>query len=647
MAQHNAIDSLREQLGKTTDLKKRYDLLEKMNGIYYRNGNGNNPVDNSLEMVRIALQLKDDNLIAKSYNAVGDYYAFLKNDNTAALDYFFKAIPYAEKIKNGRALSSLYSDMGVAYSVLGNTAEQLKSLEKAEASLPDTLHPDYQYLKLQALCNYGSYYAITKNAPKLLVYLKAAAAINAKLKYSSWELLIKALYADYYAQIGKKDSATQMFKQVLELDKVNQFLFAHFTVAYYYIPFLIDNNELGEAKNQANHLMQLGIENNNNFVRLRSSEYLRMAYDKEGKVDSAYHFAKVALTLKDTVLNQTLLNKVQALNFNEEVRLRQEEEQRRQRILIIVVLSVLAVFALIAVILYRNSRQRKKANTVLQKTLTNLKSTQSQLIQSEKMASLGELTAGIAHEIQNPLNFVNNFSDVNKELLGEMNDEIDKGNYDEVKLIAKDVTDNEEKINHHGKRADAIVKGMLQHSRTTGSVKEPADINKLADEYLRLAYHGFRAKDNSFNATMKTDFDASIGNINIIPQDIGRVILNLITNAFYVVNEKRKGPLTSKGGTGSPHGNDYEPTVTVSTALIPPSGGRGATVEIKVSDNGNGIPKNILEKIFQPFFTTKPAGQGTGLGLSLSYDIIKAHGGELKAETKEGEFAAFVITLPI
>ena len=261
--------------------------------------------------------------------------------------------------------------------------------------------------------------------------------------------------------------------------------------------------------------------------------------------------------------------------------------------------------------------------------LSELQLTQKQLIQSEKMASLGELTAGIAHEIQNPLNFVNNFSEVSNELLDEMIEEVAKGNYEEVKAIADDVKQNLEKINHHGKRADAIVKGMLQHSRNSSSAaKEPTDINKLADEYLRLAYHGLRAKDKSFNATMKTDFDEPIGNINIIPQDIGRVILNLITNAFYVVNEKSK-----QGITG------YEPTVSLSTKK------ENNKVLITVKDNGNGISQKILDKIFQPFFTTKPTGQGTGLGLSLSYDIVKAHGGELKVETKEGEGSEFIIQL--
>jgi signal transduction histidine kinase len=228
------------------------------------------------------------------------------------------------------------------------------------------------------------------------------------------------------------------------------------------------------------------------------------------------------------------------------------------------------------------------------------------------------------------LNFVNNFSEVSNELIDEMMEEVVKGNYEEVKAIADDVKQNLEKINHHGKRADAIVKGMLQHSRSSSATKEPTDINKLADEYLRLAYHGLRAKDKTFNSSMKTDYDETIGNISIIPQDIGRVILNLITNAFYVVNEKK---------TQQPKG--YEPTVSVSTKKL------GDKVEVSVKDNGNGIPSKVLDKIFQPFFTTKPTGQGTGLGLSLSYDIVKAHAGELKVETEEGAGSEFIIQLPL
>jgi len=311
---------------------------------------------------------------------------------------------------------------------------------------------------------------------------------------------------------------------------------------------------------------------------------------------------------------------------------------KSNRIKYTILIIALCVFLLISFILLQTNRQKQKANTKIEKAYAELKSTQSQLIQSEKMASLGELTAGIAHEIQNPLNFVNNFSDVNKELLIEMNDEIDKGNLSDVRSIAKDVIDNEEKINHHGKRADAIVKGMLQHSRTSTGQKEPTDINTLVDEYLRFAYHGLRAKDKSFNVVTKTEFDDCIGKINIVPQEIGRVILNLINNAFYAVSEKQKQIDSGLPAEASAQAG-YEPTVVVSTKL------EKDKVEIKVKDNGNGIPQKVLDKIFQPFYTTKPTGQGTGLGLSLSYDIVKAHGGEIKTETKEGEGTVFTVIL--
>jgi signal transduction histidine kinase len=337
--------------------------------------------------------------------------------------------------------------------------------------------------------------------------------------------------------------------------------------------------------------------------------------------------------MSDSLYGKEEINRIQGLNIKERSRLETEanklliEQQRKaanNRFLFLMAATFLLLA--IAVFFYQNNRQRKKSHQQLEMAYDDLKSTQAQLIQSEKMASLGELTAGIAHEIQNP---------VNKELLVEMKDEINKGNLDDANAIANDVIANSEKINHHGKRAGDIVKGMLQHSRSSSGVKEPTDINALCDEYLRLSYHGLRAKDKSFNATMITDFDESIGNINIIPQDIGRVVLNLITNAFYATNEKQKQGLAS-----------YEPIVTVKTSKIPPSGGGGAFV-ISVADNGNGIPQKIIDKIFQPFFTTKPTGQGTGLGLSLSYDIVKAHGGEIKVNTKEGEGTEFTIQLPI
>ena len=272
-------------------------------------------------------------------------------------------------------------------------------------------------------------------------------------------------------------------------------------------------------------------------------------------------------------------------------------------------------------------------NQALNNTLNDLRATQAQLIQSEKMASLGELTAGIAHEIQNPLNFVNNFSEVNIELIDEMKHELATGNEKQAISLADDIKENEQKILHHGKRADVIVKGMLQHSRTSTGKKEPADINTLIDAYMHLAYHGIRAKDKTSNVILQTDFDTSIGKIDVVTQDIGRVLLNLFNNAFYAVSEKQKDASNITG-------NSYEPKIYTSTRKIKDK------IEIHIKDNGNGIPRKILAKIFQPFFTTKPSGQGTGLGLSLSYDIIKAHSGEIKVETKEGEGSEFIIQLP-
>jgi len=280
---------------------------------------------------------------------------------------------------------------------------------------------------------------------------------------------------------------------------------------------------------------------------------------------------------------------------------------------------------------YEDFVRLEKAKKQVENTLEELKSTQNQLVQSEKMASLGELTAGIAHEIQNPLNFVNNFSEVSVELLEELQEEMKKGDMEEVNALIEDIQQNLGKINHHGQRADGIVKGMLQHSRAGSGEKELTDLNVLADEYLRLAYHGLRAKDKTFNAIIETHFDEGLGKVNVVPQDIGRVILNLITNAFYVVKEK---------GEQQPEG--YEPSVTVTTIK------KNDKVLLRVKDNGNGIPNKIKDKIFQPFFTTKPTGEGTGLGLSMSYDIVtKGHGGELQVETKEGQGTEFTIELPV
>jgi two-component system, NtrC family, sensor kinase len=501
--------------------------------------------------------------------------------------YYLEAAKLGESINNGKVIYLGYSSFANLLPADSSILIVNKAMKFAEASGYSRTGP--------SLLSLAFAYANKKMWDSSLALVQKSIAVNQKENYLRFLVTSYNAMSLLFAQQKNNDSSLYYAKKALETARITGLA-----------------SSLLEAYRSLSNVNQLN-----------------------NKADSAFKYEQLAYKLNDSLKNVRIgyLTKYQKFSFNEQLRLKKLDEEKTayaNKMNMIGLLALLGGILVVALILYRNNRQKQKANTILGTALTNLKSTQSQLIQSEKMASLGELTAGIAHEIQNPLNFVNNFSEVNKELLVEMKDEMDKGNITDAKEIANDVIANEEKIIHHGKRADSIVKGMLQHSSSGSGKKEPTDINKLADEYLRLAYHGLRAKDKSFNATMKTDLDESIGSINIIPQDIGRVILNLITNAFYVVDEKKKSGV-----------ENYEPTVSVSTKKI------NNKVEIKVTDNGNGIPPKVLDKIFQPFFTTKPTGQGTGLGLSLSYDIIKAHGGELTAQTKEGEFAAFVITLPI
>ena len=403
-------------------------------------------------------------------------------------------------------------------------------------------------------------------------------------------------------------------------------------------------------------LMSLDLCQQHNFGDYASyaGGILSRVYESEHKPDSALKYMKVMLAAKDTIFSQAKMQQVQLLVFDEAQRQKEinaAKERYRNEVRLYALLFTVFVFLLLSLILYRNNLQRKKTNNLLhvqkkelEGTLAELKSTQAQLIQSEKMASLGELTAGIAHEIQNPLNFVNNFSDVSEELIDEMKTALQSGSTAEAINLADNIKENLDKIANHGRRADAIVKGMLQHSRASTGQKELTDINALAEEYLRLSYHGMRTKDKSFNPVIKTDFDPRIGKILVEPQSIGRVFLNLINNAFYSVNEKRK----SSFAKNTEEGEEYEPTVIVSTKKMAPTAEGWSAVEIRIKDNGMGVPRAILSKIFQPFFTTKAPGQGTGLGLSLAYDIInKEHVGQMDVDTHEGEYAEFIIRLPI
>jgi signal transduction histidine kinase len=367
---------------------------------------------------------------------------------------------------------------------------------------------------------------------------------------------------------------------------------------------------------------------------LKASQFLTDYFKQQGRLDSAFRYLEVSVTAKDSLYGEEKTRDFQNLVFAERQRkidIQEAQNANRAAIRFYLLIIIIVFWVVMAVVFWRNNKQNKKARTLIQHTLDELKTTQNRLVQSAKMASLGELTAGIAHEIQNPLNFVNNFAEVNEEMLADLKDELKNNNVDAVLSIVNDIQDNERKIRHHGKRADFIVKGMMEHGRISTGEKRITDINVLAGEFLKLSYHGLRAKDKSLKAELVTHFDDMLPRINVVQQDIGRVMANLYNNALYAVNQKAKVVET-----------DYKPRVEVSTTQ------QNGSVVISVKDNGTGVPENIREKIMQPFFTTKPTGEGTGLGLSLSYDIVvKGHGGSIEVNSKEGEGSQFTVKLPM
>jgi len=554
----------------------------------------------SLELGFKALQLGQEHhleaLAGPALDGIGEAYIILK-DYQKAINYLSRYILINQEYgSNNEGLAYAYFDMGVALAGLN----QLDSASFYEQKSIETFE-----------------------------------------KYNYEEPLVYQAIGDIKIKSGKQAEALQFYQKSLQMAVKNNERRAS-AYAYNKIAAFYKNaNNADSALYYAHKGLEESKIINQKKTILEAAALLSELYEPTD-IRASLQYLKIANNYKDSIFGAGNIEAVQTLVAREEERqkeIKTAEVAYQNQLKQYALIAGLAILLLTAFFLYRNNRKEKKAklllqnkNEVIEKTLSHLKKTQAQLIQSEKMASLGELTAGIAHEIQNPLNFVNNFSEVNNELIDELKSELATGNMQVANEIVDNIKENGDKINHHGKRADAIVKGMLQHSRTSSSQKEFTDINALADEYLRLAYHGLRAKDKSFNAKFETDFDKSIGKIDIIPQDIGRVILNLVNNAFYAVNEKAKFRSASGG---------YEPLVNIGTKKL------NDKVDISVKDNGSGIPQNIIDKIFQPFFTTKPTGEGTGLGLSLSYDIIKAHGGNIHVETKEGEKSEFVISLPV
>jgi two-component system, NtrC family, sensor kinase len=480
----------------------------------------------------------------------------------------------------------------------------------------------------------GVIYLAQKQLDSALWYAQRGKLFGAQsMLYAKYYQLAIGALGNVHAALGNYKAAEGFFRDAIV--KSRQYNNVYFEVRNYNnLATLFDKTNLRDSCiYYAGEALELSLKHNFAELTFDASKLLNRKYEGSGKLDSSLKYIKIMLAAKDSVFSQSRGQQFRQLAFNEILH-QQDIDKARERysyqVRSFAMVTALCIFLILAFMSYRSARQKQKAKTEIEKAFKELKATQSQLIQSEKMASLGEMTAGIAHEIQNPLNFVNNFSEVSNELMDEMNEEIENGNMNAAKVIALDIKKNLEKITHHGQRADAIVKSMLQHSRNSSGIRESTNINALADEFLRLIYHGMRAKENAFNAILKTDFDPGISNVNIVSLDIGRVILNLITNAFYAINEKRKSGF-----------KNYDPTVSIGTKR------RNEHIEIIVSDNGNGIPQNVLDKIFQPFFTTKPTGEGTGLGLSLSYDIIKAYGGEIKVKTVEGSYTEFTVCLPV
>ena len=620
---------------------------------------------------------------ADVYKVMGNAYQ-TKGNFEGALAYYEKSDALAEKIGYKEAVPGILNNIGLIYLNQGNYPMALQkfyqTLDASDAVgnqfVSSRAHNNigtvlfYQkkmeeaegaYLQMLAIAekekdttgiilaynNIGEVNVEKNDLPRAIDYFSRTFQLATRKQVPNLVVSATNMMGDVYVKMDSSEKALSYYEKALLLARQQ-------SNAKAICKSLIGIARVQTKSGEGDKALDSGLEALKLAGDMGQTQLLRDAYEvvsaayeslgQEGKALASYKKFKF---YADSL--QSLESERIAANYQADKELSEKEQvfQRRTLQLRWLIFSAFAALASLAVILWIINRNRQRLsltykdlqqkNKVIEAqkikaedTLSKLRAAQAQLIQSEKMASLGELTAGIAHEIQNPLNFVNNFSEINAELIDELRTELSAGNLQPITELAEEIRNNSEKINHHGKRAEAIVKSMLQHSRSSSGQAEPTDINTLADEYLRLAYHGLRAKDKSFNASFETDFTTSLPSINIIRQDIGRVILNLISNAFYAVNERSKT-----------EGEGYKPTVIVSTRQS------GDQIQIAVQDNGGGIPEAIREKIFQPFFSTKPTGQGTGLGLSLSYDIIKAHGGEIKLESEAGKSTVFTILLPV
>jgi len=643
-SQRNKIDSLKAVLNKAAIDTIKYETLHQL-GILYALSHPDSSI--AFEQPALLLAQKNNwvNNQARSLNNMASFYTLI-GDYANSLQCYFKAVQSYERVGNTIGIIKINLNIGLTYSDKGENQQALSYFKQALKKLqqyapPRELDDKYRQLKVSVLSTTGLTYLFLHKLDSAEYYTMAAYqyALTIKNYNKMGEILIGL--GDLESTKGNRKEALKYYYKAIFAYKTfddergeGQALMAIGDVyriykqrdsAIYYTQKALDIAIVGHFQQNA----------------LYAADSLSRYYAGAHNIPQAFKYFKLATTLKDSIYSQEKVKRFLTIGFNEKQRQQELEAakvQAQNKLRTYILSGGLGVLLLLAVIFWFNGKQRQKANKLLRKqkteiemAMSQLKLTQNQLIQSAKMASLGELTAGIAHEIQNPLNFVNNFSEVNKELLIEMKEEIDKGDLEEIRSIANDLIENEEKINHHGKRADFIVKGMLQHSRTSTGERQLTNINTLAEEFFKLSYQGLRAKDKAFNSEMVIYLDPNLPKPNVVQQDIGRVLLNLFNNAFYAVNQKAKTA-----------GDDYKPEVILTTLS------ENGSLLIKVKDNGVGIPDAIKEKILQPFFTTKPTGEGTGLGLSLSYDIlVKGHNGALDINSKEGEGSEFIVKLPL
>jgi two-component system NtrC family sensor kinase len=654
-AQRKQIDSIRAVLsGNISDTVRINSLLEL--GHFYSRANPDSTITLGQQAYELAAKHKLSKMQARALGGIASGYVLL-SDYPKATQIYYRALKISEDLHDEYRILNTRNNMGDNYMRQGNYSKALDILLPANklwnqfrSSHPKLESPREAELGPILLLNIGESYLNLGKIDSAEYYLQQSYP-QAK-PFEELGPNIQRDFGEVEIARGNQEKALKYLRAATKLSAADGDL-QTLSMSWLSTAKLYHNSKQQDsAEYYAQKAFDVARSNKLEQDVLNAGNALHSYYDEDHNLPMAYKYFRLATAAKDSLYSQDKVKQMLSLDFDEKQR-RQEiaaaQEQYRATVRMYALLAGLAVLLLLVIISWRNGKQRLKANELLQSqnkeiekqkktaenALSELKTMQNQLVQSAKMASLGELTAGIAHEIQNPLNFVNNFSEVSVEMLEELKAESrkPKAKRDEQleNELINDLASNLEKIKHHGKRADFIVKGMLEHSRTSTGERQVTNVNVLADEFLKLSYHGLRAKDKSFNAELVTNFDNKLPKVNIVQQDIGRALINLFGNAFYAVNQKAKTI-----------GNGYKPTVEVSTAQ------QNGSILISVKDNGTGIPDNIREKIMQPFFTTKPTGDGTGLGLSLSYDIVvKGHGGKIDVESKEGEGSEFTVTLPV